>query len=1281
MHRLQAGFAINTITLIACIELRRLVARGAGLHTVCVVSEECAIGTVVCDMSPLLKDFGIDVQTRDDTREEAASDRGPLVTIISDSQTFSLVGTNLVTRGRVDREHYLTTKQCRMTPTPYEIGEPSDREEQANQIMCVITLELAVLRSRDETQPTFVHIPVRIEDINDNAPRFDQHTSGLWLQVDEDIASDSDAYLPIHQSSQMKVVVDDKNQLREVAILPLAIDVDYGFNGTVSYNLEGTDAKAFELDYGQSSENSDVSHSNSRISLDMLKRLRLLSRTELNHETKTEHHFLLVARDNCETESARHSTQLPIFILVREVNEYAPQFNLGVSEADKQNNHPDLFRDMARYHSSVLLECLENSSSNSFPKLAIDIPENMPVGSRIYRVVATDKDVYMDGDAGKKVGTERRSSEYSLASATDLKVRRYFRVGTTDGWITLIHQMDYETGPKMFEFQIIATDAGRPARTSTLGIIIRTTDVNDEAPIVEIRGITPLTKLNTASPGTLFGGSFASRFHILTVKENLPSWTFVAKISASDRDKGPAGEVACWLDEPPVMMMKTPADQTSFENTLGKQTAFLLKPVSSKEITTSLNAPSSTFAADVNPTGRRSADYVLVTNRLLDREEQEVYLLAVICHDHGDSGDGSSGLQAVKLHEARRLSSTSLVKIFVLDENDNGPRFVSHNQNIQVPENTVHGTRLIQLKSVDKDAPGPGSQTLYRFAGQNDLTGQNNTDFDGEIFKNYFEIEESTGWIRAGKLPLDRETHDAWRIPVVAFDAEFPNRTSLAWVNVKVSDVNDNAPRLVSNTTFWIEEEMGSGPSIANYQSTWYTNRQIFVGHLKAEDADLNDNGRVTFILPDSQSIQNHSACNLRWFLRSDGNLFVYPGANATIDREQQNVYFLPVVLRDHGINVSLSFSTTLTVKVLDKNDNAPNFIRPPSNRIDSSLIDQTLGLPYQSPGSMLPVATLRLPEATSPGTVVYTALATDPDESENGRVVYALEVYLGVWQLMNSRKPYLNQTNMSSNNRQLVIDRNSGEIRLNQRIHASDLKRPDKFVIFAEDCGTPARQSYAFLHVEIESELAGSVERTNSGLTKLVNFNEPAVYNESDKGRRNKLSSNPRPEEHMHTGTSHVPLVTERRGPGLRLVDNPPYKRTAGAIITWNSELVTGLGIGLLIVILLCLLLLVTYALHGTKLVPNRLRRPAGSTHGFKLGKMPIRTGIPSDTKAERAKRISPRCNQGKLHGIHKALGSVFNSKSPHNRILHFGVLWPETKTMITKSVDPGYHQLVFRI
>ncbi|GAA55648.1 hypothetical protein CLF_108570 [Clonorchis sinensis] len=136
-----------------------------------------------------------------------------------------------------------------------------------------------------------------------------------------------------------------------------------------------------------------------------------------------------------------------------------------------------------------------------------------------------------------------------------------------------------------------------------------------------------------------------------------------------------------------------------------------------------------------------------------------------------------------------------------------------------------------------------------------------------------------------------------------------------------------------------------------------------------------------------------------------------------------------------------------------------------------------------------------------------------------------------------------------------------------------------------------------------------------------------------------------------MHTGASHVPVVTERRRPGLSLVDNPPYKQTSSAMITWNSELVTGLGIGLLIVILLCLLLLVTYALHGTKLMPNRLRRPAGSTHGFRLGKMPIRPGKLSDTSTDKAKRISFRNNQGKLHGIHKALGSVFNPKSSHNQ------------------------------
>ncbi|XP_018648163.1 putative cadherin, partial [Schistosoma mansoni] len=131
-----------------------------------------------------------------------------------------------------------------------------------SQIDCTIILEFALISQNRTFKPILINIPVNIQDINDNIPRFDQYTSGLKLEISEDVSTvDQYSLSPmlsslspplssvppywmtylttesslIHSSGSSSTSGGKK---REIAILPLAKDFDYGLNGTVAYKLE-----------------------------------------------------------------------------------------------------------------------------------------------------------------------------------------------------------------------------------------------------------------------------------------------------------------------------------------------------------------------------------------------------------------------------------------------------------------------------------------------------------------------------------------------------------------------------------------------------------------------------------------------------------------------------------------------------------------------------------------------------------------------------------------------------------------------------------------------------------------------------------------------------------------------------------------------------------------------------------------------------------------------------------------------------------------------------------
>ncbi|XP_029020631.1 protocadherin-20 [Betta splendens] len=154
--------------------------------------------------------------------------------------------------------------------------------------------------------------------------------------------------------------------------------------------------------------------------------------------------------------------------------------------------------------------------------------------------------------------------------------------------------------------------------------------------------------------------------------------------------------------------------------------------------------------------------------------------------------------------------------------------------------------------------------------------------------------------------PLDYEIKREHHISVVAQggSAEGPVIVlSRSAIRVLVVDVNDNAPRF-SRPHYQLEVEENNPPGAALLQ-------------VRASDADGGANGRVTYRLhehaPPVFSVDPAS-----------GQLSV----SASLDREQQGAHTLTVFARDSG-SPPLESEATISILVLDQNDNAPVFLTP----------------------------------------------------------------------------------------------------------------------------------------------------------------------------------------------------------------------------------------------------------------------------------------------------------------------------------------------------------------
>ncbi|NWZ00431.1 PCDB4 protein, partial [Loxia curvirostra] len=236
--------------------------------------------------------------------------------------------------------------------------------------------------------------------------------------------------------------------------LEVAQDFDIGSNTVQEYTI-APENEYFKLSYG------------SRIT--GRKYLELVLEKPLDREEQADMEFRLIAVDG-GSPARSGTTQVKIVIL--DVNDNAPIFT------------------QEEYTGHVL--------------------ENMPEGSVVLTVQATDQDAGINGDISYQISQAVGQSDSA------------FVIDPITGEIKITKPLDYEAA-QMHEFSVRATDGG--GLSAICKVLVEVVDVNDNAPELVV-------------------SSFSS-----PLPENTVPGTVVALFTVRDRDSGANGKISCALED------------------------------------------------------------------------------------------------------------------------------------------------------------------------------------------------------------------------------------------------------------------------------------------------------------------------------------------------------------------------------------------------------------------------------------------------------------------------------------------------------------------------------------------------------------------------------------------------------------------------------------------------------------------------------------------------------------------------------------------------------------
>lgn len=299
-----------------------------------------------------------------------------------------------------------------------------------------------------------------------------------------------------------------------------------------------------------------------------------------------------------------------------------------------------------------------------------------------------------------------------------------------------------------------------------------------------------------------------------------------------------------------------------------------------------------------------------------------------------------------------------------------------------------------------------------------------------------FLLDSVTGKVTT-RAKLDRESVELHYFKVLAVDDSFPPRTGTTTLQVSVLDANDHVPSFE-----WPEYEAPIRESVP-LGST--------VIAVKATDKDFGRNAEVEYAIMTTTGGGMTSVTEDSATFRIDPKSGVVT-TRMSLDREKTEVYTVIISAIDLANTPSLrkTASTTLIVRVLDDNDNYPQF----SERSYSTTVAEDMDY------------------TTNP--VIARIRATDADSGANAAIRYAI---IGG-----------NTPNTFS------IDSLSGDVTLVKPLdyETTELYR---IVVRAQDGGAPARSNTTQLLVHIEDVNDNSPRFFTSLLQETVSEGVPVGH------------------------------------------------------------------------------------------------------------------------------------------------------------------------------------------
>uniref|UniRef100_A0A3B4V0H1 Protocadherin 2 alpha b 9 n=1 Tax=Seriola dumerili TaxID=41447 RepID=A0A3B4V0H1_SERDU len=441
--------------------------------------------------------------------------------------------------------------------------------------------------------------------------------------------------------------------------------------------------------------------------------------------------------------------------------------------------------------SKIIINVLDNNDNTPvFSKTLykIEIPENLPTGSKVIILNATDADEGLNSEI-----------EYSLRSKGQDQVLDLFQIDSKTGAILVKGEIDYEENPA-FEIHAQASDKGQPPMSAHCKVLVEVVDLNDNAPEITVTSL------------------------VNTVREDAEAGTAIALVSVLDKDSGKNGAMkAVIANDAPFKL------DTNYKNyyslvvngPLDRETKaqYNVTIVATDEGTPPLSSTNivTVHVSDVNDNPPRFSEplvnvyvkenspvgSVIKTVTAVDADiNQNGQVRYSFLHDNSNSmplstmvninsetGDMVS-LQAFNYEELKTfqfkvqatdsgvppLSSNVTVNVFILDENDNSPAvlapYTEHGSvnSESIPYSAEAGYFVAKIRAVDADS------------GYNALLSYHLSEPKGN---NLFRIGTSTGEIRTKRRMSDNDLKTHSLVVLVSDNGE-PSLSATVSIEVVV---------------------------------------------------------------------------------------------------------------------------------------------------------------------------------------------------------------------------------------------------------------------------------------------------------------------------------------------------------------------------------------------------------------------------------------------------------------------------------------------------------------